>query len=229
MYQPLLQALCGYPSACTPLKRRERAFRTPDRTPCGSAVLQAESRDGLCGGRESRMFARHPPVTEPPLSGVDEDELPAVATMDHPHGGPVQNSGPGNDVHTDHVTPPYWTSTAQHSRSTSTVSYQSLNDTRPAAILLEDHSEESHQQTRSCWAQSVSIDEYVVVSGPTGIGAYVVWACTVNTLKGGDLSLRKRSLVKLFPPVSTSDGLIDIPNLTGSGLSYAKLFLMLRP
>ncbi|CZT19430.1 uncharacterized protein RCC_05281 [Ramularia collo-cygni] len=72
------------------------------------------------------------------------------------------------------------------------MSHQSLHDIRPSAIVLEDHSAEHSQQTLSCWAQSVSIDDYVIVSGPTGIGAYVVWACTVRTLKGGELSLRKR-------------------------------------
>lgn len=160
------------------------------------------------------MVSRHLPVSDPPLLQkikIDEDEL-TIATMDHPHGGsPVSEdpSGPtsaiDNDIPTslakednNHVTststttdaPPYWIS--QHTRTTSSVSYQSLNNTRPTAILLEDHSEEGSYQTQSCWAQSVHIDEYVIVSGPTGIGAYVVWACTVRTLKGGDLSLRKR-------------------------------------
>ena len=91
--------------------------------------------------------------------------------------------------------PPFWSSNAaRHSRSISTVSYHSLNQTRPAAIVLEDHSDDRDLQAQSCWARAVSIDEYVVVSGPTGIGAYVVWHCTVSTLKGGDLSIRKRSL-----------------------------------
>lgn len=47
-------------------------------------------------------------------------------------------------------------------------------------------------QAQSCWAESASVDEYVVVSGVTGVGAYVVWHCTVKTLKGGDLEIRKR-------------------------------------
>ncbi|KAK4629703.1 PX domain-containing protein [Fulvia fulva] len=88
--------------------------------------------------------------------------------------------------------PPFWSSNARHSRSISTASYHSLNQTRPPAIVLEDHSDDGHLQAQSCWARAVSIDEYVVVSGPTGIGAYVVWHCTVSTLKGGDLSIRKR-------------------------------------
>lgn len=138
------------------------------------------------------MSFRHPDTPQRP---VDEDELPAIATMDHPHGVPVSSDrGSGNDIDSNQVmdAPPYWT--AQHTRSTSTVSSQSLTDTRPTAILLEDHSEEDSETSRSCWAQSVFIDEYVIVSGPTGIGAYVVWQCTVSTLKGGDLGLRKRLL-----------------------------------
>lgn len=91
----------------------------------------------------------------------------------------------------NHVTdaPPFW---SRHGRSVSTVSYHSIVQTRRAPILLEDHSEENHEQSLSCWAQSVSVDDYVIVSGPTGIGAYVVWHCTVSTIKGGDMSLRKR-------------------------------------
>jgi len=85
--------------------------------------------------------------------------------------------------------PPFW---SRHSRSVSTVSYHSLRQHQPAPILLEDHSEEHHEQTQACWAKSVTVDEYVVVSGPSGIGAYVVWHCTVTTLKGGDMSIRKR-------------------------------------
>jgi hypothetical protein len=37
------------------------------------------------------------------------------------------------------------------------------------------------------WAKGVTIDEYVVVG--QGVGAYVVWNCTVETL---DVSLRMK-------------------------------------
>ncbi|EME79775.1 uncharacterized protein MYCFIDRAFT_204936 [Pseudocercospora fijiensis CIRAD86] len=78
----------------------------------------------------------------------------------------------------------------------------------PAAITLEDHSEEDHEQTQACWARSVTIGDYTVVTGPSGMGAYVVWPVDVQTLKGGTLSIRKRysefdrlrsTLVKAFP------------------------------
>lgn len=90
-----------------------------------------------------------------------------------------------------HVTdaPPYW---SRHGRTVSSASYHSIGQHRPTPILLEDHSEESHELSQGCWAKSASIDEYVLVSGPTGIGAYIVWHCTVQTLKGGDVVVRKR-------------------------------------
>lgn len=87
--------------------------------------------------------------------------------------------------------PPFW-STNRHRRTASSASYQSLDQNRPAAIVLEDHSKDDDEQALSCWAQSVTIDDYSVVSGPSGIGAYVVWHCTVSTIKGGDMPLNKR-------------------------------------
>ncbi|KAK5172226.1 PX domain-containing protein ypt35 [Saxophila tyrrhenica] len=101
--------------------------------------------------------------------------------------------------------PPYWT---RHDRTISSASYHSIGRPGGGPILLEDHSEETHELSRGCWAKSASIDEYVLVSGPTGIGAYVVWHCTVQTLKGGDVVIRKRysefdqlrtDLVRSFP------------------------------
>lgn len=90
--------------------------------------------------------------------------------------------------------PPFW---SLHGRSVSNVSYQSINQTQTAPITLEDHSQEDAVQTQGCWARSVTIDDYIVVSGSTGIGAYVVWNCTVDTLKGGDMNIRKRSVTSL--------------------------------
>lgn len=59
-------------------------------------------------------------------------------------------------------------------------------------IDLVDQSDEDHEVGRACWASNVSVDDYVVVSGPTGIGAYVVWNFTIETFKGGTITLRKR-------------------------------------
>ena len=86
--------------------------------------------------------------------------------------------------------PVYWMT--RPGRSVSNTSYRSIEQHRPIPISLEDHSEESNELSQSCWAKSATVDEYVVISGPTGIGAYVVWHCTVATLKGGDILIRKR-------------------------------------
>lgn len=106
--------------------------------------------------------------------------------------------------------PPFWT---RHDRSISAVSYQSVLEARPAPIQLEDHSEEQHELSQGCWAQSVTVDDYTIISGPTGIGAYVVWLCTVSTLKGGRMTINKRysefdklrgNLVESFPHAAAS-------------------------
>jgi len=83
--------------------------------------------------------------------------------------------------------PPYW---PQHARTVSNVSYQSI--TKPSPIRLEDHEEGDYDQSKACWAKHVDIDGHTVISGPTGIGAYVVWNIHVETLKGGPFIIRKR-------------------------------------
>ena len=136
--------------------------------------------------------AKRPRAGSPPAN-VDEGQ-PATFMKQH-----ANAEGSGNHIHLpneeeDHVTgmPPYWSRPSQHGRTVSSISYQSIGHQRPAPILLEDHSEEDNVMSQSCWAKSATIDEGVLVSGPTGIGAYVVWHCTVKTLKGGDIALRKR-------------------------------------
>jgi hypothetical protein len=80
------------------------------------------------------------------------------------------------------VVPPYW---QRHERGASRLSSYS-NDVG-ARILLEDHTDEGSDQCKVLWARSVVVDDYVVVSGTApGLGAYVVWNCTVETL---DVSL----------------------------------------
>jgi hypothetical protein len=135
----------------------------------------------VCGGREKRALmleavaakAQTPEVGEstatPP--GESQDETTLL---------------PNTNVS---VAPPYWT---RHSRTVSNASYHSIGQHGSGPILLEDHSAEGHELAQGCWAKSATIDEHVLVSGPTGIGAYVVWLCTVKTLKGGDVIIRKR-------------------------------------
>ncbi|KAI7545142.1 hypothetical protein KC343_g14617 [Hortaea werneckii] len=81
------------------------------------------------------------------------------------------------------ISPPFWT---PHARTISSASSHSLDDraTGPHPISLEDHTTDtaSHHPSQSCWAQSVTIDSYTILTGPTGIGAYVVWSCRISVL-----------------------------------------------
>ena len=89
------------------------------------------------------------------------------------------------------VVPPYW---QRHQRSASFRSTCSADNTRPTPIGLEDHTHDGSEQCKALWAKGVTIDDYDVVSGTApGIGAYVVWNCTVETL---DVS-------GILPPIHT--------------------------
>ncbi|UPX11608.1 uncharacterized protein EKO05_0002205 [Ascochyta rabiei] len=102
------------------------------------------------------------------------------------------------------VVPPYW---QKHERNGSRLS--SYTSDAGARIALEDHTDEGSEQCKVLWAKHVTIDDYVVVSGTApGLGAYVVWNCTVETLDGGPIKIRKRysefedlhqKLVRTFP------------------------------
>lgn len=83
------------------------------------------------------------------------------------------------------IVPPYWQRHEHNEHSSSSVSCNASADnvSRPAPILLEDHTDEGSDQCKALWAKHVTIDDYVIVSGTgPGIGAYVVWNCTVETL-----------------------------------------------
>ena len=75
--------------------------------------------------------------------------------------------------------PPYWS----HRRYES---YCSIENTKPPPIVLEDHTEEEFEQSGSVWARSVSIDDYVLVTGTVpNVGNFVVWNCKIDTLDVG--------------------------------------------
>jgi hypothetical protein len=135
-------------------------------------------------------FHQHATVQDSLSAG--QAQLTATTNPEHPSSPAPNTRRPGTSppVHPDRVTdvPPFW-SRNRHTRSVSSASYQSF---KTGAILLEDHSDDRDEHARCCWAESVSIDDYTVVSGPSGIGAYVVWHCTVTTLSGGSLSINKR-------------------------------------
>jgi hypothetical protein len=80
--------------------------------------------------------------------------------------------------------PPYWT----HQRSISHLSQISVD--RPRAITLRDRTGSLSSTNGALWAKSISIEDYVIVSGNfTGIGAYVVWICKVQTLDVGFVNM----------------------------------------
>jgi hypothetical protein len=62
----------------------------------------------------------------------------------------------------------------------------------PGAITLEDNDNAADVKNKACWAKSVYIEDYVVVNeNRTGIGAFVVWNITVETLRVSPRSLRR--------------------------------------
>ncbi|KAF2204624.1 Phox-like protein [Delitschia confertaspora ATCC 74209] len=114
---------------------------------------------------------------------------------------------PSPDAVSQHpiIVPPYW---QRHQRNNSTLSHSS-DTRRTPPIRLEDHTEAGSEQCKALWAKHVTIDDYVIVSGSApGLGAYVVWNCTVETLDGGPMKIIKRysefdelrrKLIKTFP------------------------------
>lgn len=144
----------------------------------------------------------------PPISTAAEilmqgDHEPSPTSMDSSAATVSVDGSPSPP----NESPPYWMT--RHGRSISTVSYHSINQhLAPHTILLEDRSDDQHEASQGCWARSVTVDSYTIISDPKTIGAYVVWHCTVSTLKGGDMEIRKRysefddlraNLVKSFP------------------------------
>jgi hypothetical protein len=121
-----------------------------------------------------------------PVASTTSDKDDAVSLGEQEQAAttsPAPDSSPGA------TTPPYW---QNHQRTASTASEASLSNLRPPPIQLEDHSDEDHEVGRACWAKHVSIDDYVVVGGGAIAGTYIVWNCTVETLKGAPFTIRKR-------------------------------------
>lgn len=86
------------------------------------------------------------------------------------------------------TSPPYWVHS--HQRSFSNISVESV---MPGAITLEDNDNAADVKNKACWAKSVYIEDYVVVNeNRTGIGAFIVWNITVETLRGSSFRIRKR-------------------------------------
>jgi hypothetical protein len=81
---------------------------------------------------------------------------------------------------------PYW---SPHHRSVSNASYRSLLARQEVdrdrlsrqPIVLEDYEHAHLPEERTLWAKHVSVDDYVVVGNPKGLGAgaFVVWNWTL--------------------------------------------------
>jgi len=85
---------------------------------------------------------------------------------------------PGSGGASPVTSPPYWVQS--HSRSLSSVSIESIT---PGGITLQDNTEGHSDKNAACWAKGVHIDDHVVVNGSIpGLGAFVVWNVTVETL-----------------------------------------------
>ncbi|KUM56081.1 hypothetical protein ACN42_g11147 [Penicillium freii] len=130
-------------------------------------------------------FSPHPdtqpfPALQPDTDTDNIHDNP-TATSTNSQNGPLQSSASSTSTTSrplSAVVPPYW---RRHERNASHVSQSSLSGA--ARITLEDHTADPNSETsRGLWASSVAIDDHVVVRGMTGVGSYVVWNCTVQTL-----------------------------------------------
>lgn len=80
------------------------------------------------------------------------------------------------------LVPPHWT----HRRYES---YHSVQGSKPAAITLEDHTEEPTERSNSLWARAVTIDDHILVSGSLpNVGKFVVWVINIDTLDVSNIS-----------------------------------------
>jgi len=104
-------------------------------------------------------------------------------------GSDASDASDANDANDSPVTsPPYWVQS--HQRSVSNISVESI---APGTITLQDNTNDHDDKNQACWAKSVYIGDHVVINGSrTGIGAFVVWNITVETLHGGSMRIRKR-------------------------------------
>lgn len=127
------------------------------------------------------------------------------------------------------TSPPYWVQS--HTRTVSNISIESIV---PGAIRLQDNTDGRDNKNEACWAKGVRIDDYVVINGNrTGIGAFVVWNVTVETLNvsttclatprsSQDTCLYRSCRVDLYAYES------DTRNLMTSEIGFSRHSLCLR-
>lgn len=120
----------------------------------------------------------HPDIQPDPALRPESDDSHDHPTNSHTENGPESSASSTTSRPISSVIPPYW---RRHERNISRISQSSLRGTAP--ITLEDHTADPDSETsRGLWASSVAIDDHVIVQGMTGVGSYVVWNCTIQTL-----------------------------------------------
>lgn len=121
---------------------------------------------------QSPPTAAEQPPTQSPRAASTENPAPSPLPQDQSSISSARSRAQSG------VVPPWW---QRHERNASRLSQSSL--ARSAEITLEDHTADPNSETtRGLWARSVFIDDHCIVQGLTGVGAYVVWNCTINTL-----------------------------------------------
>ena len=142
--------------------------------------------------RQDHHHATHLHQLSPTLNGAATVKGASNLRTAAPPLGPVTPppSSPHSDLSNSAIlSPVYW----QHSNNENDDRTTSLTSRHPRGITLEDHTITPSETSGSLWAKAITVDSYVVVKGnPTGIGAYVVWNCKVETLDGGPIFMRKR-------------------------------------
>jgi hypothetical protein len=102
----------------------------------------------------------------------------AMNTLPNPEQDLATPVSPSTAASSPVASPPYWVQS--HRRTVSNISIESIAS---GAIRLQDNTDGRDDKNEACWAKGVHIDDYVVINGNrTGIGAFVVWNVTVETL-----------------------------------------------
>jgi hypothetical protein len=136
-------------------------------------------------GHSNGSIHGSPTATDKP-SNLDQQPISPVSSSTA-EGSPV-------------TSPPYWVHS--HRRTVSNISIESIAS---GAIRLQDNTDGRDDKNEACWAKGVRIDDYVVINGNrTGIGAFVVWNVTVETLSVGNELPVTGTLVRTFTDIRRS-------------------------
>lgn len=130
---------------------------------------------------ESQQILPHSNGTSNADVAVKKDRRPAADALSAGRYQGGNSSDEEEQVLSQATSPPYWVQS--HQRSVSNISVDSAI---PGAITLRDNTDGKDDRNQACWARGVHIDDHTIVNGGrTGIGAFVVWNITVETLDVG--------------------------------------------